>query len=264
MSSPERDGDPVDGAPEPSTPTDGWSAVDRLLGERAPDPAHTSPSGGWDDDRPSPEERGWPASRAHDDSGWPSSRGLEWPSEDDERAAASPAGPPTPAFPAPPAPATPPAPRPAPSTSPAARAPSTAPPVTPRDPYLTSPATQGSHASPSSSPWGPPAPATDPHAPHPTPPPTAATAPPGGWQQLEGTQWEGLAVAAFVVSVVSMFCLNLFGPVGIVLGAVALQRLAHSGRRGRGLAGWAIGVGVVSSIIGLLFLIGVLADEGLL
>lgn len=277
MSTPERDGEPVDGAPEPSpAPTDGWSAVDRLLGE----PASES------DDLPTAEERGWPSSPTAEARGWPSSHGVGWPSDEDAQAQdakAAASADPTASAPVPPAPvgrptappltsAVPPAGAGVPSGPvPSATGPYAAPPSTPH----ASPA--GHDASPPS-PWGPPAP----HHPGPNQPgsnqpgPTYAAPPPpgpygagpspapGGWQQLDGTRWEGLAVAAFVVSLVSMLCLNLLAPVGIVLGAVALQRVAQNGRRGRGLAGWAIGVGVVSSIIGVLFLIGVLADEGLL
>ena len=64
-------------------------------------------------------------------------------------------------------------------------------------------------------------------------------------------QWDQLSVVAFVVGMVGILTAGLSGTIGafaIILGAVALHRIkgAPNARRGRALAGWALGLGIVA------------------
>lgn len=63
------------------------------------------------------------------------------------------------------------------------------------------------------------------------------------------TAGRGMGIAALVLSILSLFVFPvLFGATGIVLGFIARRRGALS------LGGWAIGIGVVSIIIGMFIL----------
>lgn len=75
-----------------------------------------------------------------------------------------------------------------------------------------------------------------PPAPPPNPPPGPPTqpAPPGGWAPPPPARFEPLAVWAFALALVALF------PLALVLGVVALGRLAAGPGRGRGLAVTAI------------------------
>ena len=56
-----------------------------------------------------------------------------------------------------------------------------------------------------------------------------------------GSRWNKMAVAGFVLVFFS-------GLLGIILGAVGLSQTSRTGDRGRGLAGWAIAIGVLKTI----------------
>ncbi|WNS74315.1 DUF4190 domain-containing protein [Bacillus sp. DTU_2020_1000418_1_SI_GHA_SEK_038] len=63
------------------------------------------------------------------------------------------------------------------------------------------------------------------------------------------TAGRGMGIAALVLSIISLFVFPvLFGATGIVLGFVARRRGALS------LGSWAIGIGVVSIIVGMFIL----------
>jgi hypothetical protein len=79
-----------------------------------------------------------------------------------------------------------------------------------------------------------------PPAPAPQPAPTPASAP--------GTpeKWNVLAIVGFVIVFFG------FSLVSIILGFIALNQIKKTGERGRGLAIWAIVLGFVSIIIGII------------
>jgi len=63
------------------------------------------------------------------------------------------------------------------------------------------------------------------------------------------TAGRGVGFAALILSIISLFALPvLFGATGIILGFVA------RGRGARSLGSWAIGIGVVSIIVGMFIL----------
>ena len=55
--------------------------------------------------------------------------------------------------------------------------------------------------------------------------------------------WSALAVVAFVLSL-------FIAPVGLVLGVIGLFLVDGEEYRGRALAGWAVAIGVVFTVIG--------------
>ncbi|MCL3863180.1 DUF4190 domain-containing protein [Actinotalea sp. K2] len=61
---------------------------------------------------------------------------------------------------------------------------------------------------------------------------------------------EPMAVAALVCGIASLF-ISITGPVGVVLGAVALRRIARTGNQGRGMAI----AGIVTGVLGTLSLL---------
>jgi hypothetical protein len=79
-----------------------------------------------------------------------------------------------------------------------------------------------------------------PPAPAPQPAPTPAPA--------SGTpeKWNVLAIVGFVIVFFG------FSLVSIILGFIALNQIKNTGERGRGLAIWAIVLGFVSIIIGII------------
>lgn len=91
-------------------------------------------------------------------------------------------------------------------------------------------------------PQGPPVPPPPPYAgPYVAPPPT-----------------NGLAIASLVVSVIGLVVCGLGLPLavaGIVLGVVALRRVATSGDRGRGLAIAGVTIGAVAAAMSLLLVV---------
>jgi hypothetical protein len=63
------------------------------------------------------------------------------------------------------------------------------------------------------------------------------------------TAGKGVGIAALALSIISLFVLPiLFGAAGIILGFVARRRGAE------GLGSWAIGIGVISIIVGMFIL----------
>jgi len=75
-------------------------------------------------------------------------------------------------------------------------------------------------------------------APQPTPTPTPA---PGATEK-----WNVLSIVAFVIVFFG------FSLVSIILGFIGLSQVKKTGERGRGLALWAIVLGFVSIIIGII------------
>lgn len=72
----------------------------------------------------------------------------------------------------------------------------------------------------------------------PPPPPSAST----GGSPTSGSGTNGLAIASLVVS------LTCCGPVGAVLGFVALGQIKRSGEQGRGMAVAGVVVGVLGTL----------------
>ena len=85
-----------------------------------------------------------------------------------------------------------------------------------------------------------PAPAPAPAPPAPAPAAAAAPAP------ATGEKWNVLAIVAFVIVFLG------FSLISIILGFIALNQIKKTGERGRGLALWAIVLGFVSIIIGII------------
>ena len=76
-------------------------------------------------------------------------------------------------------------------------------------------------------------------APAPVPPqPTAAPA--------QGEKWNILSIIAFIIVFFG------FSLISIILGFIGLNQIKKTGERGRGLAIWAIVLGFVSIIIGII------------
>jgi len=86
-----------------------------------------------------------------------------------------------------------------------------------------------------------PAPAPAPPAPAPAPAAAAAPAP------ATGEKWNVLSIVAFVIVFLG------FSLISIILGFIGLNQIKKTGERGRGLAIWAIVLGFVSIIIGIIF-----------
>ncbi|HEU0182264.1 MAG TPA: DUF4190 domain-containing protein [Agromyces mariniharenae] len=89
-----------------------------------------------------------------------------------------------------------------------------------------------------------PTPAATP-APAPAPPapaPAAAAAP----APATGEKWNVLSIVAFVIVFLG------FSLISIILGFIGLNQIKKTGERGRGLALWAIVLGFVSIIIGII------------
>ena len=80
-----------------------------------------------------------------------------------------------------------------------------------------------------------------PPAPAPQPTPTPAPAP-GATEK-----WNVLSIVAFVIVFFG------FSLVSIILGFIGLSQVKKTGERGRGLALWAIVLGFVSIVIGIIF-----------
>ncbi len=77
-------------------------------------------------------------------------------------------------------------------------------------------------------------------APAPVPPqPTAAPA--------QGEKWNILSIIAFIIVFFG------FSVISIILGFIGLNQIKKTGERGRGLAIWAIVLGFVSIVIGIIF-----------
>ena len=77
-------------------------------------------------------------------------------------------------------------------------------------------------------------------APAPVPPqPTAAPA--------QGEKWNILSLIAFIIVFFG------FSVISIILGFIGLSQIKKTGERGRGLALWAIILGFVSIVIGIIF-----------
>lgn len=85
-----------------------------------------------------------------------------------------------------------------------------------------------------------PAPAPAPPAPAPAPAAAAAPAP------ATGEKWNVLSIVAFVIVFLG------FSLISIILGFIGLNQIKKTGERGRGLAIWAIVLGFVSIIIGII------------
>ncbi|MFE6254223.1 DUF4190 domain-containing protein [Agromyces sp. NPDC057865] len=94
-------------------------------------------------------------------------------------------------------------------------------------------------AQPEPTPAATPAPAPAP----PAPAPAAAAAP----APATGEKWNILSIVAFVIVFFG------FSLISIILGFIALNQIKKTGERGRGLAIWAIVLGFVSIIIGIIF-----------
>lgn len=122
---------------------------------------------------------------------------------------------------------------------------------------------------------GPPYPPATGAYPPPSPayPPPSPAYPPGyggvpgygsvpGWGAPPPPANEPMAVAAFVTSLVSLLCLFFLGPVAVVLGVSALRRTSDRGTRGAGLAITGIVVGVVTTVLLGLFIMGMIVDSG--
>ena len=89
-----------------------------------------------------------------------------------------------------------------------------------------------------------PTPAATP-APAPAPPapaPAAAAAP----APATGEKWNVLSIVAFVIVFLG------FSLISIILGFIGLNQIKKTGERGRGLAIWAIVLGFVTIIIGII------------
>ena len=86
-----------------------------------------------------------------------------------------------------------------------------------------------------------PAPAPAPPAPAPAPAAAAAPAP------ATGEKWNVLSIVAFVIVFLG------FSLISIILGFIGLNQIKKTGERGRGLAIWAIVLGFVSIVIGIIF-----------
>ncbi|MGW4929355.1 DUF4190 domain-containing protein [Agromyces sp. NPDC004153] len=89
-----------------------------------------------------------------------------------------------------------------------------------------------------------PTPAATP-APAPAPPapaPAAAAAP----APATGEKWNVLSIVAFVIVFLG------FSLISIILGFIGLNQIKKTGERGRGLALWAIVLGFVTIIIGII------------
>ena len=94
-------------------------------------------------------------------------------------------------------------------------------------------------AQPEPTPAATPAPAPAP----PAPAPAAAAAP----APATGEKWNVLSIVAFVIVFLG------FSLISIILGFIGLNQIKKTGERGRGLALWAIVLGFVSIIIGIIF-----------
>jgi hypothetical protein len=74
------------------------------------------------------------------------------------------------------------------------------------------------------------------------PPPPPPTSPVGGTTS-SGRGTNGLAIASLVVS------LTCCGPIGMILGFVALSQIKKSGEQGRGMAIAGVVIGILSSVV---------------
>lgn len=93
-----------------------------------------------------------------------------------------------------------------------------------------------------------PPPASTPEpAPAPAPAPPAAAAP----APATGEKWNVLSIVAFVIVFFG------FSLISIILGFIGLNQIKKTGERGRGLAIWAIILGFLSIIIGIIVWIAV-------
>ncbi len=77
--------------------------------------------------------------------------------------------------------------------------------------------------------------------------------PPGGPPPTQGTS--GLATAALVTGI-------LLGPVGVVLGIIALRRIKRTREGGRGLAIAGIVIGALSTVLSVIFIVVALTRQG--
>jgi len=87
-----------------------------------------------------------------------------------------------------------------------------------------------------------PTPASTP-APAPAPAPAAAAAP----APATGEKWNVLSIIAFVIVFFG------FSLISVILGFVGLSQIKKSGERGRALAIWAIVLGLISIVVGIIF-----------
>ena len=60
-------------------------------------------------------------------------------------------------------------------------------------------------------------------------------------------KWNVLSIVAFVISLLG------FNIIAVILGFIGLSQIKKTGERGRGLALWAIILGFVSIVIGIIF-----------
>lgn len=91
-----------------------------------------------------------------------------------------------------------------------------------------------------------PTPASTP-APAPAPPPApAATAAPAP-APATGEKWNVLSIIAFVIVFFG------FSLISVILGFVGLSQIKKTGERGRALAIWAIVLGLISIVVGIIF-----------
>ena len=85
-------------------------------------------------------------------------------------------------------------------------------------------------------------------APEPVPAPAPAPAPPAAAAPAPATgeKWNVLSIVAFVIVFFG------FSLISIILGFIGLSQIKKTGERGRGLAIWAIVLGFLSIIIGII------------
>jgi len=79
--------------------------------------------------------------------------------------------------------------------------------------------------------------------PAPAPAPAAAAAP----APATGEKWNVLSIIAFVIVFFG------FSLISVILGFVGLSQIKKSGERGRALAIWAIVLGLISIVVGIIF-----------
>jgi membrane protease YdiL (CAAX protease family) len=79
------------------------------------------------------------------------------------------------------------------------------------------------------------------------PPPAPAPQPAATPAPAPGEKWNILSVIAFIIVFFG------FSLISIILGFIGLNQIKKTGERGRGLALWAIILGFVSIVLGIIF-----------
>lgn len=83
--------------------------------------------------------------------------------------------------------------------------------------------------------------------PAPAPQPASSPAPASAPATAPAEKWNILAIIGFVIVFFG------FSLISVILGFIGLSQIKKTGERGRGLAIWAIIIGLVSIVVGIIF-----------